>query len=312
MKITNATYARIQETIDDPPVPVPPHHNDPICRANIDNLLKREDPFQIQLPWAKRPLSLFEQKHLVGSLPVLGMPFYRMITQEGLYERRVYSFKRMTVLKCQPEKRSARANLIVNSGSAGSKTSLRTQIYYKPVGCGVWVSSDEIAKGRFPRFLVGHIVGSDEWVETVNRELDVAAGGRERWRSMEDIKYSGYAMTDQARIYRIKEYSNGRTSNPHTGEEMPYEVVPQLVDGKYPQVLLVRDEPYGSQARPKWTLRVLYEQVWPDTTPQMEADRHGTTGYNPQFDVKEYFKSTEAKITEAAEAAEAQSKKKKP
>jgi len=281
MNILPITIQRIEATLADPNSPDIFGKDHITHAATMDEALS--DPnYQLSLPAGPRAFTEEERTLLVGSLPLLGFPLYRMVTQEGPHERRVYSFKRKRIL---------------DSTKATPTGDILTQVYSPYVHAGVWVSSREVLNGRWPMIFRSDnpaLLSSE--AEARKEDMSIAAGGAHRWRVVPEAE--GYGLTDQARLYRILPHADGRLTNPRTGQSVPYEVFPVMVNGKYPQVSL-RVEPEEKNLKAhvvKFTLRNLYEAVWPDTTPRRAADHHGTTGFHPLFEIDEYFASTEAAI----------------
>jgi hypothetical protein len=278
MDIPEDFFTNLQRTIDsgETPAGITLRNLPPAYRANIDELLNTTARAISKGPGhPMREFTPFELEHLRRSIPILGFPYHRFITQ-GPYAGLVYSFKRSVPL-------------------TGFKTSANggkiTQIYHPSIRAGVWVTSTEVLAGRWPRGLCFESPSSRSAEET-DRELDQLAGGPDRWRVMSEVLQPDYAMTDQGRVYRIRPWKNGRDVNPATGERIPYEIRPYLVNGSY-QVGLpptARDEDGLALKAVRIYLRRLYAVVWGEgANPVLAANFHGTTPCNPHADVVEAF-----------------------
>lgn len=280
MQIPDDLFTSLQTIIDsgEKPAgitfPIPPV----IYRADFDELLKPN----ARIPakggrHPSRPVTPFEMQHLKRSLPILGFPFHRVITQ-GPYEGQVYSLKWVECLRSLKPRKTGWGDI---------------NLYHPAFRCGVRIHIQDVVSGRWPRALnlQVHKVGTEE---EVLAELDVLAGGRERWRDMSCVGQPDYAMTDQARVFRYRPMRNGRAQNPRTGEPIPYELVPSAANGQYQIGLPLPCNAEGESAGPgsiRYYLKAQYRLIWGDKAhPKIAANNHSAQPWHPHIDLEDTFR----------------------
>jgi len=276
MDIPDNTFTRIQQVIDSGETPVGIFvEPSPVYRASIDELLSQPGPFHLDGNYRPpRPFTDWERENLVRSLPILGFPWHRMMTQ-GPDALRIYSF-------------GSQRTLVPTRISADGIPD--TMVYHPSVRTGVRVQPRQVLAGQWVYGLSPageHSLSPEQVLEA----MDQLAGGRERWKDLSGSGAPSYAISDQARVYRIRPYPNGRSSNSRTGAGIPYELRPFTVNG-HPQVTL--SEAITAEICSPITIRAyvktLYRAIWGESASPLTAARYyGTEVYNPHFDPEVLF-----------------------
>ena len=289
MDIPDNTFTRVQEVIDSGEIPagifVEPS---PIYRASIDDLLSQPTPLHLDGNYRPpRPFTDWERENLTRSLPILGFSWHRMVTQ-GPDALRIYSF-------------GSQRTLVPSRISAGGIPD--TMVYHPSVRTGVRIQPRQVLAGQWA-FGLNPAGEHSRSPEQVLEEMDQIAGGRERWKDLSVSGAPSYAITDQARVYRIRPYPNGRSSNSRTGAGIPYELSPFMVNG-HPQVTL--SEAITDASSPitiRAYVRTLYRAIWgEEVTPLIAARYYGTEVFNPNFDTVAMFNQRKRGRPSAAQRA---------
>lgn len=225
----------------------------------------------------------WELENLRQSLPVLGFPRHRFVTQ-GPSEGLIYSLKSKRTLKP--------ANRYQHRGTEIQTVVNCFLIYHPLVRAGVWLSSKDVLAGRWPVVLqdTSNRVPS---AEEIKLELDRVAGGAGRWQPLDPIGFPGYVMTDQARVFRIAPQSTGRALSSRTGEIIPYEIRPYRITTNerfwqygFPEVDL-DGRPIGGT---RIYIKPLYAMVWGvGETPLKAAAAHLTNPHHPFLNLQTVF-----------------------